>query len=160
MLPLSSLSRTVRSLLAIATCAPATFAVSGCAHDPHRPDAAFVASCSPEAAELITRPDAIAGVEAHWDLRKDQLEHHLRGAKLHLAAPTDAAQLQDALRCKAARAERTPPWEGKGPLEVSEKMPSIVVTTKGTQTTVVIEGLTDAEGERILASAKRIVGRE
>lgn len=127
-------------------------AVASCT-DPHRPDPAFAASCSTEGADALTR--GISSVEAHYELSADHVEHHTRGAEIHLTTQVDAKRLETALRCQAARVNRQAPGR-TGVLEVSSMIPEIVVTSEASGMLVVITAPNDKEGERILASARAL----
>ncbi|MFO0639928.1 MAG: hypothetical protein U0183_12000 [Polyangiaceae bacterium] len=135
---------------------PLLLAAASCLGDPHRPDAAFVASCSTEGADALTR--GVVSVEPHYELSSDHVEHHTRGAKIQLSAQVDAKRLETALRCQAARVDRKA--RGRtGVLEVSPTMPEIVVTSQASGTLVLIAASNDKDGEAILASAKALAPR-
>ena len=135
---------------------PLLLAVASCLGDPHRPDAAFVATCSTEGADALTR--GVVSVEPHYELSSDHVEHHTRGAKILLGAQVDAKRLEGALRCQAARVDRKAPGR-TGVLEVSPTMPEIVVTSQPTGTLVLIATSNDKDGEQVLASAKALAPR-
>ena len=96
-------------------------------------------------------------MEAHYELSADHVEHHTRGAEIHLTAQVDAKRLETALRCQAARVNRQGPGPRAGVLEVSAMIPEIVVTSEASGMLVVITAPNDKEGERILASARALV---
>jgi len=138
-----------------------SLALFSCHHDPHRPDPAFVASCSTEGAGVLLDGSAVSRVNPHW---RSTTQHGgddpvVRGAEVYLTTTIDPAKLEGALRCHAARVDRKGSLPNKTPLDVSASMPEIVVKAHGTGTVVVIAAESERDGQRVLASAKTLLGQ-
>lgn len=133
---------------------------AGCHHDPHRPDPAFVATCSARGSETLPRAENILRVAPHWRTvhRHGADETVVRGAEIHLRAHAEPAALEDALRCAAARVDRRE--EGReGSLAVSSMTPDIRVEVRAGAVVVVLAVETDRDGQRVLDAAQALVLR-
>lgn len=138
-----------------------SLALFSCHHDPHRPDAAFVASCSTEGAGVLLDGSAVSRVNPHWrsTAKHGGDDHVVLGAEVHLTTTIEPEELERALRCHAARVDRERSLPGGTPLDVSASMPEIDVKAQGTATVVVIAAESERDGQRVLASAKMLLER-